>query len=183
MKKACITAGKYVTAGLSFSIGVKNIPVHVPRKSYPQKLRWLSSRFFVFWDTEEKRGWLINGISALLHIVRASLKHYETDMFQSKLLLKCHDILEPLPDTAGAYPINVLLDENNMKLPIYADKDEINIEKDSLALLKTKKRFYRLEDRVEELYDVLEKLIDHQTDKAGQAGVKMKAHARRHLEG
>lgn len=76
-----------------------------------------------------------------------------------------------------------------MKLPIYAAKDDVDINKniehdlDSLSFLKRKKRFYRLEDRVEELYEVLEKLIDHQIDKAGQAGWKMKAHARRHLEG
>lgn len=147
------------------------------------------SKFFVFWDVGEKKGWLVNGISALLHLVRATLKHYETDVFRSKLLSKCDDILEPSSSTVSTYPIDVLLDENNMKLPIYADKDDVNIDKNvehdlnSLSLPKSKKRFYRLEDRVEELYEVLEMLLDHQIDKAGQKGVKMKAHARKHLEG
>ena len=76
-----------------------------------------------------------------------------------------------------------------MKLPIYADKDDVEPDKDdehNLDLpspLKRKRRFYRLEDRVEELYEVLEKLIDHQIEKAGQAGLRIKAHARRRLEG
>lgn len=75
-----------------------------------------------------------------------------------------------------------------MKLPIYADKDDVETDKEDgnnpyPRPFMRKKRFYRLEDRVEKLYEVLEKLIDHQVDKAGQAGVKLKAHARRHLEG
>lgn len=131
----------------------------------------------------------MNGNSALLHLVRASLKHYETDVLKTKLLSKCGDILEPPTESESAYSINVLLNENNMKLPIYADKDDVEPDKDdehnlgSPSLLKRKRRFYRLEDRVEELYEVIEKLIDHQVDKAGQAGLKIKAHARRRLEG
>ncbi len=188
LKKVSINAEKYVIVDLNFSIDVKDISVHVFRKSYSQKLRWLLFKFFVFWNTEEKREWLVNDISALLHIVCATLKHYETNIFRTKLLSKCHNILESSFDTIDAYHINILLDENNMKLSIYADKDDVNINKNiehdlsSVSLLKRKKRFYRLENRVEELYKILKKLIDHQIDKADQAEMKMKTHARRHLE-
>lgn len=97
-------------------------------------------------------------------------------MFRSKLLSKYHDILEPPFDTVDVYPITVLLDENNMKLPIYADKNDVDINKNiehdlnSRPLLKRNKRFYRLENRIEELYEILKKFIDHQINKAGQAG-------------
>ena len=41
----------------------------------------------------------------------------------------------------------------------------------------------RLEDRVEELYNILEILNDHQLEKGGQPWMRIKAHARRRLEG
>ena len=188
LEKFSISGGKFITAGFNFSIGVKDIPVHVSRKPYMQKLRWISSRFLVFWDEEEKRGWLVNGARALLHLIRASLKHYESDAFREALLSRSEDILEPATESPEDYAISILRNEHNMKLPIYAEKDEVQPDMDDpivqdLYDLKRKKRYYRLEDRVEELYEVLEKLIDHQINVTGQAGVKMSGHIRRRLEG
>lgn len=188
LEKVSISGGKFITAGFNFSIGTKDVPVHVSRKPYMQKLRWVSSKFIVFWDEEEKRGWLVNGVRALLHLVRASLKHYQSDAFKEALLSKSEDILEPAVESQEDYAINILRSEHNMKLPIYAEKDEVQRDTDdSMAQgfsdLRRRKRYYRLEDRVEELYEVLEKLIDHQINVAGQAGVKIRAHLRRRLEG
>lgn len=194
LEKASISLGKYVTAGMNFALAVKNIPVHIPRKPYIQKLRQLRDKFFVFWDTEDKRGWLVNGLDALLHLVRATLKHYEKDeLMKLVLLLKSDDISEPSKNQAGdsdtAYAFNVLRAEENMKLRIYADRDTLesgNVDEydsGSTEFLKKQKRFFLLEDRVDELYEVLEKIIAHQEEKAGQAGVKIKTHLRRYFEG
>jgi hypothetical protein len=189
LEKISISGGKFINAGLNFSIGIKDTPTHISRKPYMQKLRWASSRYIVLWDEEEKRGWLVNGVNALLHLVRASLKHYESDAFREALLSTSNDILEPSAASQEDYAISILRNEHNMKLPIYAEKDEMEPDEgDSLTqnpphILRRKKRYYRLEDRVEELYEILEKLVDHQVNAAGQAGVKLKAHVRRRLEG
>jgi hypothetical protein len=187
LEKVSISAGKFVTAGFNFGIGIRDVPVHVSRKPYVQKLRWVASKFFVFWDTEEKRGWLVNGTSALLHLLRASLEHYQTDSFNIALLSKPSDISEPL-ESHGDYAIRVLLNELNRELPIYVEKDEQQTEDDPSVgnvprAAKRKKTYYKLENRVEELYEILEKIIEHQIDVCGQAGLKMKVNARKRLEG
>ena len=179
---------------MNFALAVKDIPVHVPRKPYLQKLRQLYDKFFLFWDTEDKRGWLVNGLDALLHLIRATLKHYEKDELMSLAsLLKSEDILEPprteTDEPDRAYAFNVLREELNMKLHMYPDKDTLEADNadeynsGSSLLLRRHKKFVCLEDRVDELYEVLEKIVAYQEEKAGQAGVKIKAHIRRQLEG
>ena len=64
----------------------------------------------------------MRGTSALLHLLRASLKHYEMDAFSASLLSKFNDIVEPSTGSLGDYAIDVLLDERNMKLRIYPEK-------------------------------------------------------------
>jgi len=63
--------------------------------------------------------------------------------------------------------IDVLLNPTNKELKIYLEK------KDHL----------RLKDRIEHLYNILEKIIDHQVGVAGQSGVNLRLKARRHLKG
>ena len=191
LEKVSLTAGKYLTPGVSFAVGVRDIPVHLNRKPYLTKLNELRHKIFVFWDTEAKRGFLVNGLDGLLHLLRATLKHYETDEYMSLVLVsKSENIAEPKsqdpfkPSTeSGIYAFNILRDENNMKLPILPDKDDVEAESEDPKLLRRKKKFVRLEDRVEELYNILEILIDHQLEKAGQSGMRIKTHARRRLEG
>ena len=179
LDKVSITGGKFLSTGANFNLGIKDTPVHISRKNYMQKLRWVSSKYIVLWDEEDKRGWLVKGTSALLYLVRASLRHYQNDDFREAFLSTFDDISEPPENSQEDYAISILRRECNMKLPIFADKDEIAPDEED----KRTKRFYRVEDRVDELYEILEKLIDHQINAAGQAGVKMKAHVRRHLVG
>ena len=191
LEKVSLTAGKYLTPGVTFAVGVRDIPVHLNSQPYVTKLNELRHKLLVFWDIEAKRGWLVNGLDGLLHLLRATLKHYETDELM-KLVLesKSENIEEPKnedpskPSTeSGTYAFNVLLNEKNMKLAIYRDKDNVEVESEDPGVLTRKKKFVRLEDRVEHLYSILEILLDHQLEKAGQSGVRVKAHVRRRLEG
>jgi hypothetical protein len=134
-------------------MGHREKPVHVSRDGYVPKLKWISKKFVVLWDEEDKRGWLVNGTSALLHLLRASLEHNRTDKFKSAFLFKSEEMKEAsIPYTADS-AIDVLLNPKNMKLEIYPEKGEM---------------YLRLEDRVEHFYNILEKIIDHQADIAGQ---------------
>lgn len=188
-EKVSISGGKFITGGAAFAIGVKDKPFHVSRKGFVPQLQWISKKFVVLWDEGDKRGWLVNGTSALLHLLRASLKYNEKDKFQPVFLFKSDAIQEAATPHTSDSAIKVLLNPLNMKLKIYPEKDEMYDEetkhKDAIVeeVSKKKKTFYRLEDRVEQLYNVLEKIIDHQVEAAGQNGVKLKWRVRKHLEG
>ena len=94
----------------------------------------------------------------------------------------------PTPDTVDA-TIDFFLNDTNMKLEIYAEKGEMYDEETegdpSRAgnVSKRRRTFFRVEDQVEYLCDILEHLILHQIDIAGQNGVKLKLQARKRLEG
>ncbi|KAI9764589.1 MAG: hypothetical protein M1840_008318 [Geoglossum simile] len=176
LEKVSVSGGKFITGGFIFGIGNKEKPVHVSRDGYVPKLQWISKKFVVLWDEEDKRGWLVNGTSALLHLLRASLEHNRTDKFKSAFLFKPEEMKDaPIPHTADS-AIDVLLDPTNMKLEIYPEKGEMYDEEmrhnrsQLQEVSKKKKRYLRLEDRVEHFYDILEKIIDHQVDVAGQSG-------------
>lgn len=167
LEKVSISGGKFITGGFTFSIGCKDMPIHVSRSAYVPKLQWISKKFVVLWDEDDKRGWLVNGISALLHLLRASLEYNSTDKFNSVFLFKRENFQEASEQYRADSAIEVLLNSENKKLEIYPEKGD----------------YLRIEDRFEQLYDILEKIIDHQIDAAGQNGVKIKLRTRKHLEG
>src|ERR1700712_2570685 len=81
-----ISGGKFVTDGVQIAVGIKDKALHVSREGYVPKLKWISTKSVVLWDEEEKRGWLVNGASALLHLTRASLELNKTDAAKSVFL-------------------------------------------------------------------------------------------------
>ena len=189
LENITISGGKFLSIGVSIGIGQKDSPVHVSPDGYVQKLKWISEKFVVLWDEQFKRGWLVNGTSALLHLLRQSLESNRTDKFKSAFLFKPELIKEsPSPHTADA-AIEFFLNDTNMKLEIYAEKGEMYDEEtvgdasQSGNLFKRKRTYFRVEDRVEHLCDILEHIFLHQIDIAGQNGVKLKLQARKLLEG
>ncbi|OTA69144.1 hypothetical protein K449DRAFT_428563 [Hypoxylon sp. EC38] len=166
-----------------FSLGNKEQPVHISRCGYLDKMQWISSNHFVFWDEEEKRGWLGNGAGALLHILRGSLEHSQRT-FQSAWLL------DPgaLSDGTGQSPLEILTNVKNRDLKLYIDKTEVYDEETwdegtSHTVTRKQTRYYRLEDRIEHIYNKLEKMIDHQVDAERRVGLQINVRPRRQLEG
>ncbi|RYP19648.1 hypothetical protein DL765_003241 [Monosporascus sp. GIB2] len=167
LEKVLLYGGQIVTGGFPFSIGQKDTPVRISRSGYTLKLKWIHEKFVVLWDEEDKRGWLVNGSSALLHLLRASLEYDSMDEFNSEFRFKREDMQEA-PETHKANSaVKVLLNRENMKLEIYPEKED----------------YVRVENRVEDLLDVLEKIIDYQFLAASQSGVNLKFRARKYLEG
>jgi hypothetical protein len=73
--KVSVSGGKFITGGFIFGIGNEEKPVHVSRDGHVPKLQWISKKFVALWDEEDERGWLVNGASALLHLLRTSLEY------------------------------------------------------------------------------------------------------------
>jgi nucleoside phosphorylase len=143
LEKTSLSSGKIVTGG-SFAVGYRD--TRISRSGYVDKLKWIDQRYVVFWDEESKRGWLVNGTTTLLHLLRASLEHDSTDKFSSIFLFKPEQMKEAFEPYIAGSAIKVLLDPENLALRIYPDK----------------KDYIRFEHRVDHFYDVLEQMMDYQ---------------------
>ncbi|UKZ81813.1 hypothetical protein TrVFT333_009587 [Trichoderma virens FT-333] len=143
---------RMIIGGPAFSIGSKDTPAHVSRNGYIPRLEWISTKFILLWDEDDKRGWLVNGTSALLHVLRASLEYSSKGKFKSALLCKSEDLEEsPTPFTADS-AVDVLINPNNRNLKLYREGDG----------------YLFLESLIERFYNILEKFIDHQVDITGE---------------
>ncbi|KAI1457381.1 hypothetical protein F4805DRAFT_457755 [Annulohypoxylon moriforme] len=172
-EKVSISGGKFVTGTASFSLGNREKP--------------MSSKHFVFWDEEEKRGWLVNGACALLHVLRASLE-YSQRKFQSAWLLDPNALRDAPEGLRSGSALDILISEKNRNLTLYVDKTEVydevtNDQQINHKVSKKKTTYYQLENRIEHIYSILEKLIDHQTDVERRSGLDIKIQPRRQLEG
>jgi hypothetical protein len=139
----------------------------------------------VFWDEGDKRGWLVNGTSALLHLVRASLEHDRTGKFRSAYIFRPDQLVEATSTYAADSAIEVLMHPQNRKLRIHDERKYFD-DKDArtqVPIQHVEKPYYCFQDRAEQVFESLEKMIDHEIDANGQQGVKVKLRARTHLEG
>lgn len=119
-----ITAGLgFISGGGEVALGVKDTPIHISRHRYFSKLHWISTKYVVFWDEETKRGWLVNGTTALLHLVRASLEHSKKDKLSSVFLFKTSQIIEATQSHKPSSAMEVLLNKENLALKLYEDDD------------------------------------------------------------
>ncbi|KAI0539484.1 hypothetical protein GGR58DRAFT_234412 [Xylaria digitata] len=187
LEKVEVSGGQFVTGTAAFTLGNREKPVHITRFGFLAKMQWISSKYVVLWDERDKRGWLVNGASALLHILRASLEHSKRK-FQSAWLLDPNALKDPDDPSRPDASLQVLINENNRNLTLYMDKTEVYEEnvRDGATTTSTSRRqtrHYRLEDRIEHIYNILEKLIDHQADVERRSGLQIKIRPRRHLEG
>ncbi len=167
MADLSVYAGRLIKDGSPFHLGYKDIPIHVSRDGYIRRLRWLSTKYVLLWDEGDKRGWLVNGTSALLHVVRAFLEYASRDKFRAAFLFKPHDLHEPANPFTADSAIEVLVDPKNLGLQIYPERDG----------------FLLLQNQIEYFYNILEKLIDHQADIVGDGNANIADRPRKYLEG
>ncbi|KAF4946692.1 hypothetical protein FSARC_14130 [Fusarium sarcochroum] len=75
-----LEAGSDLVGGLNMSFNKKEQPFWLERESdYPSLLKWIAIQPIVFYDVVDRRAWLGDGASALLHLVRISLHLDEHD--------------------------------------------------------------------------------------------------------
>jgi hypothetical protein len=186
LDRISLSGGRVISASASIAIGLKDLPAHLTIKGYINKLKSIDEKYVVFWDEADKRGWLVNGTSALLHLVRASLHHSSQDKFSSVFRWKQSNMTE------SASAVEVLINLANRGLELYADKptvsdeDEVKLEDDTEKESTAKKRkwdYYTFQDLVEQHYHYLDQIIDYQARAEARNGVNLKANFRTRLEG
>ncbi|KAL9087250.1 MAG: hypothetical protein Q9165_006744 [Trypethelium subeluteriae] len=179
LEKVSISAGKIVVGSGTISRGCRDIPIHVSRTELIPKLQWLHAKYMVLWDEADERGWLVNGTSALLHLLRASLEYNKNDSFQSAFLYHSEDWEEAPVTHATDSAVRVLLNRSNLELKIYPERPEVWEEctrrgdGEWETVSKRKESYYCVGDRVDELYSILEKTVEHQAGMNGPAALEI----------
>lgn len=150
---------------------------------------WIEKKYVVLWDEETKRGWFINGTSALLHLVRMSLRLYRKDYFDE--LLFDESRMQNAPEHDAASARKVLKDRRNRELEVWCGKSEdvketerkLPVEKEASASRKRKRSSYLFENLIEQKWSVLELLMESHKQLASLNGINLKFRIRKHLEG
>lgn len=187
-----MSGGKYVVGG-TIALGAKDRSEHVHPEAYFDKLKYTDTKYVILWDEETKRGWLMNGTSALLHLVRLSLKADREGRYSHRLVFD----EEKLQDDGSHGPCSaayVLSNQVNQELEVWPGKTELVTEQETKSQLndgqtestrsQKRKRGYTLfEDRVEQQYAILELVLESQLYLQRKDGINLKLRARKHLEG
>jgi hypothetical protein len=131
----------------------------------------------------------VNGASALLHLVIASLKYEKSTPIGYKFLSDIDDLRKIGPQYRADSAIRALIDQDNMDLPILPGKKKFVKESTSGTFNqldekdKIEKSNISFSDRVEQVIDYLDKAFIYQEDKMYRPGHKVKLPSRQLLEG
>lgn len=157
-EKISITRGTLITGYVEAVIGLKDKAIHLQPDSYAAQIRWIAKKYVTLYDVTDRRAWLVDGASALLHLVRASLKDNETDDSKDLFLLSPNAIVEaPRIHTGKAAAIAVLNNASNKNLKLYSTTDD-----GDTGVSEDKGAYIRFQDRVDQIYHVLEQIFAHQ---------------------
>jgi hypothetical protein len=99
----------------------------------------------IFWDEGDKRGWLVNGTGALLHLLRASLIHRKR-LFGSEILLDPAALPDPENYDQADYALQYLMKPSIREIPLSVVKTAIREETEEVegqANHRARRRFER----------------------------------------
>ncbi|KAL2824339.1 hypothetical protein BJY01DRAFT_256478 [Aspergillus pseudoustus] len=157
-EKVSVTRGKLITGGSPVAIGLKDRPAYIQADNYAAQVRWIARKYVVLYDTGDQRAWFVDGVSTLLHIVRASLKEDEKECSNFQFLVPPRPLVEASQSINGkAAAISVLMNPANRALKLYNDTGD-----GCEAVAESKMVDNRFEDRVNQIYHTLEQIFDHQ---------------------
>jgi hypothetical protein len=170
-------------AGMTFGKWDKNRPLYLNRDTcFTRRIHFARSIYVVLYDTSDRRGWLIDGASALLHIVRAQLS---CKRISSSQLFQLQDFEYPVSKGGPDVSMNILLLEKNLKLPIFEEWDEEVYIIGESEVQETKKRkvSWTLKNLIEETWGILEQIHEHQVKQLATPGLGLRCTTRDMLEG
>ncbi|KAF1949824.1 hypothetical protein CC80DRAFT_428143 [Byssothecium circinans] len=189
LEKVSLSVGKIVNGGASVAVGIKDVPLHLKREgSYVDQIQDAYNNYVIFYDVDDKRSWLVNSATALLHIVRVSLHENMTGPFRSHYLFDPTLLTEATTTHTPQSAIEVLTNQSNMELKILRGAAEIwtettNEEDGKIKVIeKRKDKFVHFQDRVDEKWHILEQILDQQS-KSSSGGVRLSMPGRQYLEG
>jgi hypothetical protein len=186
---------------LNIAIGVKDKSVKLGTiDNYRKQVKWFDKKRFLFYDVRERRAWLVDGSSTLLHFVRAILAEEAADGIDAILAREAgvNDLnsgLKEAPQDLGgrAAAKYILRQDQNRDMKLFENyakfTDEVMIDENGIEIEQRKSKkeifYYRLSDVVDELYRKIELIQAHLADKEDKDGIgaKIRLSMRRNLEG
>lgn len=175
-----------MSAGLSFEISKKDkLLVCGFPKGYLNLINFLGKQHVVLYDVEARCAWLVDGRSAVLHLVRASLeqdvKEFGEDsedfLYRPGQLQEADEELDG-PDAAAAVlrnRRNYLLELSVQEVSYHGEwTEELGGGKPASAPKKEKKykeTYNFFKDRVVEICTSLEKIVDHMSNRDAGDGI------------
>lgn len=165
-----IETGVDFVAGLNMSFNKKEKPFWLVRANdYPSLLKWVGVQPIVFYDVADRRAWLTDGASALLHLVRVSLYLDENDpesvydwVFDAtKFKDKWNGV------TGRQAALKTLKSWDNLNLNVYV----VGKRRRGDGGLETE--YATLETRVKKILHSIEILIDKQVMSGSQDGIRI----------
>ena len=189
-----ISGGKFISAGITAAIGKRDKGILIKaRESYWLQLKWIANKYILLFDVNDRIAWLVDGASALLHLVRASIKHLQgQEEFGEHCLFDWDRFHEAAQKASGKQAaVSILYNEDNMCQPLFKkpveEWQEESIDASGASTLITKKKttFFRFSDKVSQIFSVLEQIVDHQAAAADEDGFRfnLRMYPRRQLEG
>jgi len=183
-----------VNVGTTISIGIKDKPEHVSYDDeYLSTLQTMSERHFVFYDTINRRACLLDGASALLHLLRSFIKYSQTKSRLKNFFVFEDGELEEADKNrkGGDAAFYVLANEHNQLLPLWrkattaTEEITMKLGRRPEEAVRYQKAYFCLKDRVLQICRVLQQIIAHQDDVYNRDGVgaRIKLTPRRQLEG
>ncbi|KAH7268553.1 hypothetical protein B0J15DRAFT_523130 [Fusarium solani] len=165
-----LEAGADVVGGVSMKINSKEQPFWLQRgKDYPSLLKWIGVQPIAFHDVSSRRTWLVDGASALLHLVRISLHLDKNDpdstydwVFDSTQLKDKWDGV-----TGRQAALRTLKSWDNLDLNIYI------VDKRRGPTGVPEVQYATFRSRVKEVLHSIELLIDRQSKTVSQEGIRI----------
>ena len=198
LEKVTVSGGQFINVGISCTLGLKDKPIHISYdEDYYGVLKNISDRHFVFYDSDDRQAWLLDGASTVLHLLRASIKHHQDDKRLRQLLcspdnLELGEANEALTVGSRAEAAwEVLSNQDNINIPLRLKNtsawDETTIrqgEKRDHAT-KEKKTYLTVGNRIEQICHILCQITAHHDDVQTQSGVgyRLRSTPRLLLEG
>ncbi|KAI1177395.1 hypothetical protein F4777DRAFT_203974 [Nemania sp. FL0916] len=120
--------------------------LHCGEDLHRRRLERLKEKYIVLWDVESKRGWLVNGVSAWLHLLRARLSHVSEDDGHGPQLKE----LSVLERYTVHSALKFFKNSENMNSAVYPSESQRNDDP------------FTIRDQSDRLYNTLDLLIEHQ---------------------
>ncbi|KAM0721490.1 hypothetical protein Q7P37_002414 [Cladosporium fusiforme] len=188
LEKATINGGKFVGISATVGRGQRRNLISVGSSAVPgfrAEISQFRKMYVVLYDTQAKRGWLIDGVSALLHITCAQLQDAQFRMIFDDRRTPVLTYSEH--QRGGDDAFVTLFHADNCSLPLWRDYVDtvIRIKYDAQGKPKEKLednfRNWSVQDQIKQNVHVLRKIFDHQANP--QSGVDIRLTDRTRLEG
>jgi hypothetical protein len=158
--------------------------------AYEQEIHQAGNFYVVLYDMRDRRGWLVDGASALLHLTCTQLV---TVWSHKSPLLKLEEFNYADPGRGASAAPAALLDPRNRELPILEESEtwkEVTITTDFTNSepfhkeeQKTKTKQWCYQDLVRQTYHILELMHDYQVHALTSPGMALRFTDRDKFEG